>query len=56
MEAKYPHADLLIDAQQEYIEELEKALQALVNECLASDFNEHWESYTDAKNLLKENH
>lgn len=29
-------------------------VRALHNECLASDFNEHWESYTNLFDLLEE--
>lgn len=47
--------DQIIEAQQKYIEQLEQALTSLVDECLSSDFNEHWESYTDAEKLLKNN-
>lgn len=36
-----------------YIEELEEALQSLHDDCLASDFNEHWESYQRASTALK---
>jgi hypothetical protein len=32
-------------------EALIAALEKLQDECLASDFNEHWESYTDARKL-----
>jgi hypothetical protein len=35
------------------VEALRAALQKLTDECLASDFNEHWESYTSAQELLK---
>jgi len=45
----------IIEAQQKYIEQLEEALDKLLSECLASDFNEHWESYTEAEQLLKDN-
>lgn len=31
-----------------------EALRALVHDCLARDFNEHWDSYTGAARLLKE--
>jgi len=33
-------------------EALIAALDKLQDECLASDFNEHWKSYTDARQLL----
>jgi hypothetical protein len=45
----------IIDAQQKYIEQLEAALIKLTDECLASDFNEHWDSYLDALKLLADN-
>lgn len=33
---------------------LREALRDLVHDCLASDFNEHWESYKQAQQALKE--
>ncbi len=36
-----------------YIEELEQALKTLTDECLASDFNEHWDSYLEALQVLE---
>jgi hypothetical protein len=32
--------------------EVVEGLKALVNDCMASDFNEHWESYKEAQRLL----
>jgi len=32
---------------------LRLAAQALFNDCLASDFNEHWDSYTQLQAALK---
>ena len=40
--------------QRERVEELEKLLSDLSRECLANDFNEHWESYKQANAALKE--
>ena len=34
------------------ITELETALRDLLNDCMASDFNEHWDSFKDAESLL----
>lgn len=34
------------------IKELEVALRDLLKECMASDFNEHWDSFKDAESLL----
>lgn len=40
--------------QRDEIARLWKLLQSLVWDCLASDFNEHWESYQLAHAALKE--
>lgn len=32
--------------------EVADVLKRLTRDCMASDFNEHWESYTEAKRLL----
>lgn len=45
----------VLEAKQKYIEQLEAALTKLCDECLASDFNEHWDSYLDALKLLADN-
>lgn len=44
-----------LEAQRLYIQKLEKTLDKLLSECLASDFNEHWDSYLDALKLLENN-
>lgn len=41
-----------LEAAKAEVERLRKALLGLWNDCTASDFNEHWESYITAKQAL----
>lgn len=36
------------------VEDLQKLLRNLLKDCMASDFNEHWESFSDAEAYISD--